>query len=656
MKIFIDKGIFFFILAYGWVFAQPAVEQRKLSKNTSSPFLSGFSSSLSDFDVLHYRLDLRFPLVSSRFKGAVVLTIRSGKNDLNEITLNSVNLNVDSVSTPNQPVLWSMIHDGIRIRFLRNFAEGDTFSVRIVYNGSPQEKGFYFYPRCAYTFSEPEEARCWFPCHDVPWDKAAAELRVTVPNGVTVASIGLLHSRSISRDKSWETFHWETKYPVSTYLVCLAMSPDYAKQSSWFRTAQGDSLELAYYILRQDSAKAVSELVHMPDALEFFSREFGPYPFEKVGMAEVDPFRYGGMEHQTMITFNSIWLRADWSYESGFVHELSHMWWGDAVTLKNWPDIWLNEGFATYSEALFVEFFYGEAAFRETIRSMVKDYFDQADTLDFPVYGPPEGELFNGGIVYCKGGLVLHMLRKTVGETAFRKILREYFSTYRYVNASTEDFLSVCARNSNKNIPGFFHEWIYSKGFPEIVYLSTVLPQSPDGVKVYLQIQQVQPSGSVFHLPIDLRMAGIKDTVLQISRALERFVFTLPRAPDSLVLDPDGWLTAKITKGIYAVRETGSFPDQYTLYPCFPNPFNEGTTIYYDVPQTAEAEPITLTVFDILGKPVRTLSRTVYPLPGKYQTIWDGRDTAGKKLPSGVYILKMTLGSLIRQQKMVLNR
>jgi len=612
--------------------------------------------SLSDFDVLHYSLDLRFPLTSSELDGSAVLTIRSVRDNLGEIELHAVNLNIVSISVPKQSASWNHANGLIRIRFNRSYALGDTFSVRIVYYGKPQERGFYFYPLCAYTFSEPEDARAWFPCRDVPWDKATAEIRATVPSGVQVASVGLLKSRTFSPDGKWETFHWVTSYPVATYLLCVNVSRDYSRWSDWYVTEAKDSIEIVNYIFRRDSSNAVKDLVHLKDALAFFSAEFGSYPFEKFGVAEVEPFRYGGMEHQTMVTFNSIWIQGNRNYESGFVHELAHMWWGDAVTLDSWPDIWLNEGFATYCEALFDGFYYGPDAFRLKIQRMKRDYLDQADRNDFPVYNPPSGELFNWGIVYSKGGLVLHMLRHVVGEAPFRQILRDYFRTFRYRTCSTADFQNVCESVSAKKLDWFFQEWIYGKGCPEISYSYSEQPLQSGGFQIALQVRQLQESGVWFRMPLDVRLAGVKDTVVQLANALDRFVFTASRRPDSLVLDPDGWILMVRKPASNDIREDGELPDGFSLYSAFPNPFNTETTFFYDIPDTPNASRLTLAVYDLLGKPVRMLAETEGLVPGKYRKTWDGKDAAGRPVSSGVYILKMTAGKTVLEQKAVLAR
>ncbi len=611
--------------------------------------------SPGDFDVLHYRLELRFPLVSSAFEGKSVITAVSQKNGLSELDLNAADITVDSISVPGNASSWSGVSGGVRIRFGKAYGKDDTFIVRVAYRKTSSERGFYFHPDCAYTFAEPQYARYWFPCRDVPWDKATAELFITAPTGVKVASIGLLKSRTPSADGQWETCHWRMEQPVATYLICLSMSRNYAQWSDWY-VSNGDSLELMHFIFRRDSAMAVQDLAHMKDAIYFFSNQFGPYPFDKYGECEVEPFNYGGMEHQTMVTFNSVWIRGDRAYESGFIHELSHMWWGDAVTLADWPDIWLNEGFATYSEALFEEYFYGRAVFDETVLGMKDDYASQALKSDFPIYAPPYGELFNWGIEYCKGALVLHMLRRIAGEEQFWRILQEYYGAYCYQNASTDDFMAVCESVTGKSLDIFFEQWIYGRGMPEIAYSYAEQPTPDGGARAIVTVQQVQKTGGTFQFPLDVRLAGALDTTVVVDGALERFVFTLKRAPDSLVLDPDGWMLMKARRVPSDIRELDSIPDRFALMPVFPNPFNSVLTVYYDVAETENVSKLSLAAYNILGKRVRLLVETDHPAPGKYQAVWDGSDQNGALLPSGVYVVILQRGGFIRKQKAVLFR
>jgi len=654
----------FFFLFLGNVNAQVQPKNRgKIEfKKDKLPrkFTRATFDSTHSFDVLHYRLNLMFPFSSSAFSGTITVTCRSCVDGLDKIQLDMVDLVADSV------FLWKEKIDGVQkngeitISLGKSMAIGDTFSVSIAYNKASQEensyRGFYYYSMCAYTMSEPEDARYWFPCFDKPWDKATAELYVTVPRDVEVASIGLLEKKELSEDGKWETFHWRTEYPVATYLICVTMSKFYSRWSDWYVSPAGDSLEIVYYVFTRDSVKAKNDFVHMVDAVSFFSDRFGPYPFEKYGMAEVEPFYYGGMEHQTMTTFNSQWIQGNRAYESGFVHELSHMWWGDAVTLNNWPAIWLNEGFAVYSEALFIEHEYGQDAFQEKMDNVKNNYFFQTNSRDFPIYDPPAGELFNWGIIYNKGAWVLHMLRHVVGDENFWKILKTYYTTYRYSNASISEFKSVCESVSGMDLYWFFDEWIYNKGCPDLEYSWSSRFLSQNKYEVTLIIDQVQADAPLFQMPLDVRIDqdGVsKDTTVWISEYSQSFVFLTNNQPKSIILDPDKWVLMKSEyKSGIKLRE-GKIPDHFALLPNFPNPFNARTTIYYDLPASRAQWNVHLVVYNVRGECVRTLIERSQP-PGRYWVSWDGSDSQGKPLSTGIYILKLYSNGFEQEKKAVL--
>lgn len=619
-----------------------------------------FSKALFDsshaFDVLHYRLDLRFPIASNAFSGTVTATCVSKEDDLDEVSFHMVDLVVDSVLLDGTRLNASQTAGQVVLSLSNPVAAGDTFTVTIAYHGAPHNAGFYFYEMCAYTFAEPVDARRWFPCYDVPWDKATAELHVTVPKGVEVASIGLLEGRDISGDGKWETFHWRSVHPVSTYLICVTMSKCYARWSDWYVTPTMDSVEIVYYIFTRDSAKAKNDFVNMVAAMTFFSDRFGAYPFEKYGMAEVEPCGFGGMEHQTMTTINSSWIRGDRSRENGLVHELAHMWWGDAVTLNDWPAIWLNEGFAVYSEALFIEHQYGREAFQNYMAGCKSIYISQTGFYDFPIYDPIG--LFDYGIVYKKGGCVLHMLRTVVGDENFWRILKTYYGTYKYSNASIPEFQTVCETVSGMGLEWFFREWIYEDGYIRLEYSWGSSRLASGKYEVFLSLDPVKNENFRFRMPVVIRVEGSsdsKDTILWIERLPEYFSIQIDFEPVDLHIDPDGWILMEAEHVHRGIRRSERIPLRFALHQNFPNPFNAGTTVYYDLPATKDSWKVRLVVYDLLGRRVRTLWEKV-DFPGEYWRVWDGTDEYGRLVSTGVYIIELSTDGLSAKRKAVVAR
>jgi aminopeptidase N len=622
------------------------------------------SDLILGYDALSYTAELDFPLLSRRFSGTVTLTAESLRDGLPAMAVHGAYMDIRSVEVNGVSAGWEQQGHLVVVPLLGRPSAGETFTVRIRYEAEPEYAGFFRNDTCAYTMSEPSSARYWFPCKDVPHDKATVSLSVTVPEGVFVASNGLLVDRI--RSEGTETFVWETGLPISTYLICVTMSPYYARWTDRYPTVDGGTVDCLNCVFRADSAKAVEDLRNLPAAMSVFSGLFGVYPFEKYGHAEVTrDFNYGGMEHQTMTTINAAWFRGNRSREDGFVHELAHSWWGNAVTLDDWPDIWLNEGFATYCEALFHESRSGPGAYRGEIRAQADTYFDQAEKEDFPVYDPPEGELFNYGIEYCKGSLILHMLRRVVGDDAFFASLRSYYETHLYGNASRRDFQSACETGSGMNLEWFFGEWLDSAGYLSLRYDWDAVA-AVSGIETdrewALSLDMAQdPSGPVFQMPLDLRAYGPgsvrADTTVWLLDRTERFRWTLPFRPDSLALDPEGWVLLKAQRGAVTMDPDGDVFRTFTLRPNYPNPFSGTTSIEVEsVGGEGYGGSVVLRVYNCIGERVRSLGQVQWK-SGPVQSVeWDGRDDSGRGLASGIYIVRLEGEGVSLERKVVLRR
>jgi aminopeptidase N len=639
----------------------PAGVQKKRETGARS---SGESDLFRGYDALAYRLELDFPLLSRRFDGVMTMTAKSLRDGLASMAVHSGYLDIRSVDVDGASAAWEQQGLNLVVTPSNRPSAGDTFTVRIRYEAAPEYAGFFWNDTCAYTMSEPSSARYWFPCKDVPWDKASADIRTTVPEGVEVASNGLLIGRS--RNAGTETFHWKTDLPVATYLMCVTMSRNYAVWTDRYPTTGGDSVDCMNYVFLRDSAKAAVDFSNLPSAMAVFCDLFGAYPFEKYGMAEVTrDFNYGGMEHQTMTTINASWFRGNQSRESGFVHEMAHSWWGDAVTLDDWPDIWLNEGFATYCEALFYERMNGRAGYMGEIESDRDSYFAQAAKEDFAVYDPPEGELFNWGIEYCKGSMVLHMLRRVVGDEAFFESLRSYFRAHRYGNASRVDFQSACESESGMDLQWYFDEWLDAPGYPSLRYdwqaaETGIGRRSGPDWELSLDIGQ-NPEGRIFQMPIDLRALGSDgaeaDTTVWVLDETTQVRWILPFRPDSLVFDPDGWVVLKTERGSWSGGSTEDQSDPYALRPNYPNPFRESTSIQVEFREGAESgASADLRVYNLIGERVKSLGTVQWGNEPVRTVEWNGTDDSGRRLPSGIYIVRLEGGRVSVERKVVLRR
>jgi hypothetical protein len=289
-------------------------------------------------------------------------------------------------------------------------------------------------------------------------------------------------------------------------------------------------------------------------------------------------------------------------------------------------------------------------------------YFNQAKKNDFPVYAPPEGELFNWGIEYNKGGFVLHMLRRTVGEDAFRRILQNYFIAYRYGNASTRDFQGVCESVTGTAMDWFFNEWIFKPGYMTVQYSWESRPAGGPSASVLLRMRQTGDLENAFHMPLDIRAragaAESRDTTVWVIHRTERFEWTLPFRPDTLIVDPENSVLLK-SERVSSLPDSLDRPlEEYTLRPNYPNPFSRSTSVVVDcsIPFFMGSRNVRLCVYNMLGAKVRTLAPSIRADTLTFTREWDGRDDSGRSLPSGVYVIRLEGDSVSAERKAVLSR
>jgi aminopeptidase N len=569
------------------------------------------------------------------------------------LVLNAAKLTIDSASVNGQPGTVSIdsLRETMTIKMGVQHYGGETLDVRIDYRRVPGIKrpggrwGYWYFSdtlgltaNLGYTMSEPSDARFWMPCQDEPWDKATADLLITVPAGYVAASNGKLVG-TVARPDSTITWQWQERNPIATYLMCITASR-FTVSTLPFVRAPGDTIPVQYYVWQPDSLEAASYLPTVRDMIGALSRVFGPYPFDKYGMTAVVPFGFGGMEHQSITTLNRL-LKTD---ERVVVHELAHQWWGDLVTCATWPDIWLNESFATYSEAIWAEFKGGEAALRSYMKTDLEQFY--YGSWQGAVYDP-EGQGFNlfDFVVYSKGAWVLHTLRGVVGDSAFFRTLAAYRAKYAGRSVTTDEFRAVADSVTGQDLSWFFQQWIFGPGWP--VY-SMITDRTGDTLAV--SINQVQAAGwPTYRMPIRVRAYGAgRDTTFVVlnDRRVQTFRVPLSFAPDSVVLDPENWILKQVVKSATAVVDE-RLPAALDLGQNYPNPFNPVTSIRYNLPARGF---VRLVVFDLLGSQVAVLEEGGREA-GEHIVALDASGLA-----SGVYVCRLTAGGSVRTIRMLLLR
>ena len=492
-------------------------------------------------NILKYYLNINLFPEQKLLQGDVTITGIVLDKTIKQIDLNFYDNMKISLLTLNGEKS-SYEEKGTRLSIPYFNTKSDTFNIRVVYEGTPKRVGFSSFVfgeingmSCTYNLNEPNYASTWFPCNDIPSDKALLDIKITNDSSEVSASNGLL--MGVTTNGSRRTYHWKSDYPISTYLICLFSSDYKTFSQEYISQNKQDTMAIDYYVFPNQLEDAKIDFQDHPDMINFFAKTFGEYPFikEKYGVAEF-LWQLGAMETQTLTGIGSNFIGGYKLFGDVYAHELSHHWWGDAVGPETWKDIWLNEGFASYCEALYKEHIGGFNALRAAMLSKYRDNF--YGTL----YNPKD--LF-GQTVYEKGAWVLHMLRHEVGDSTFFKILRTYYQTYKYKNASTRDFENVCEKVSGKNLEQFFNQWVFDgSGILNVDY-----SWETDKNNLTLNLAQTQTGYNVYQFPLDIKIVYTDNSeeikTIFVNQRQQNFVFPMTKTPAVIKVDPYNWLLAE---------------------------------------------------------------------------------------------------------------
>ena len=519
------------------------------------------------FDVLHYTINTRFDVPQKTVIGDTLISLKPLANDFNSFALDASSMKIEAVTlVDNDTALkWTQPPNKLAIALDRAYEPSETINVRIRYRSTP-ERGLYFVaqnqasspgavskPAQVWTQGEPEENHHWFPCYDFPDDKATSEQYITTGATEIAISNGKLIEMTTNGDGT-RTFHWKMEQPHASYLTSLVVG-NYAKLEDAYK-----NIPLEYYTYYGTEETARQAFGKTPEMMQLFSQKLDyEYPYERYAQTIVANFIFGGMENITATThadseiLYSTSKESQISTENLISHELAHSWFGNLVTCKDWSELWLNEGFATFMEAVFREHDAGHDAYLSEMRSntslfMLEDLLKYRRPLVYDLSGTAL-DIFDA-TVYKKGGLVLHMLRETVGDELFWKALHRYLNEYKYQPVTTRDLQRVFEEVTNRKLDWFFDQWVYKAGFPELQVRSFY--QAPTN-KLTLEVTQTQSASAmtplIFRLPVEIEIAtasGARTERIEITQRSQRFTFQLDGKPLMIRFDKG----AKVLKQI----------------------------------------------------------------------------------------------------------
>jgi aminopeptidase N len=644
--------------SHGWEYCS----QKKM--HSQNPFMPGGDSPNTPkhkFDVLNYTLNLNIrdcfitPYPKS-FIASVIVKFRVD-TALSSITLNAVNtsLQIDSVGMSGA----SFTHTSniLTVTLNRTYNPGEVTQVKISYKHLNVSDGAIYVGNGGFfTDAEPEGARKWFPCWDKPGDKATVDLTAKVPANVKLGSNGRLNDSTLTGDTLY--YHWVSREPVATYLTVMTAKVNYNLNIVYWHKLSNpaDSIPIRFYYNNGENPTNIQNII--ADMTTYYSQKFTEHQFEKDGFttAPASGFTWGGMENQTLTT-----LCANCWQTSLVSHEYSHQWFGDMVTCGTWADIWLNEGFATYAEALWLEHTGGYTSYKNDIVSDANSYISQ--NPGWPMYNPSWAEttpdvntLFNTAITYNKGACVLHMLRYVLQDTTvFFNCLRVYAGdtlNFRNKNSVTDDFTNLISLVAGQNLSWFIDEWVKQPNHP--VYGNIYqITGSGSNWSVGFQAIQTQTNTPFHKMPIVVKItfATGPDTSFRVMNDVNNQIFWwngLTRQPSTVTFDPNNDIVLKqgsTTPGLVGIIVQSETPFTYSLSQNYPNPFNPVTTIHYSI---VKRENVSIKIYNVLGKlisePVNEMKSA-----GSYQLSFDATN-----LPSGIYYYEIKSGSFTDTKKMVL--
>jgi aminopeptidase N len=513
------------------------------------------------YDVQHYLIRTSFDRAKYQVTGDTTITLKPLAANFTTAEFDQAGLNFKTVALDpaGTALKFRAIGERVIVTLDRAYGPADTIAIRLTYTAIKPKKGVYFVEpmiesgvekRSAQIWSqgEADENRHWFPSFDFPSDKATSEQIITVDKGFSVVANGDLLERRDNPDGT-VTWHFKMPLPHSSYLISFVIGK-YAKVSDKYK-----DVPLGYYVYPGSEAIVPNAYGNTKEMMRIFEEITGvAYPYNKYDQSIVAAFKFGGMENITATTMadteifgaNVEFMRGN--IEDLVSHELSHSWFGNLVTCRNWAELWLNEGFATFMEAAYREKKYGREDYLRMVATDAEEFLIEDAILPknhglYNLDAGNVGALFDhAGVTYSKGGAVIHTLREQVGNDNFWKAVNTYLNRHRLGNVESTDLRKVMEETSGQDLGWFFDQWVYGVGSPRITAVPVWNPRTK---AMTVTVTQTQKPGRLvpqaFHLPLDVAFKignGFEVEPIELTKRTQTFTFKLSAKPSSVHFDP----------------------------------------------------------------------------------------------------------------------
>jgi len=525
------------VLALATILSSPARADRPYAPN-------------HDYDLQNVRVALRFDVDQHEVLGVVTHTLAALHDGVTHLDFDSSELTIRSAKVNGKDATFALHDDKLQVNLAAPAKAGEHFDVEIAYDGKPTSGVYFVLPdkdnptraKEIWTQGESEDTHHYIPIYDYPNDRTTVDMILTVPADWLTVSNGNLVSVADGAG-GVKTWTWREPQPVSTYLISFVVGEFKEKKDMWH------NIPVSYAVPKGMEDTLDPTFTRTRDMLDFFSERFGvAYPWEKYSQTAVDDFVVSGMENVSATTLAArdmvhAGLAGERAQASDVLlsHEMSHQWFGDLVTCQDWGHMWLNEGFATFAEALWIEHAYGSDASNYEYWRNQNGWMPSKDLFTVPIvtHDFTDSDQYVGN-VYDKAGWVLRMLREKLGDQAFFTAVTHYLETHRLQNVVTADLIKSIEESSGTDVAQFFDQWVYGAGAPRFVVRSTYDDATKNVSLSVKQTQKVEGAVGLFNVPIEVAITtanGQKLFPIAVSKADETFTIPVDGQPLMVLFD-----------------------------------------------------------------------------------------------------------------------